>query len=62
MLGSQGTFRLKWELANEFGLLQHNYSCKNCRLDSWIFGHEKSPAAKFLDTLNPTTQKTKLSA
>lgn len=50
MLGGQGTFRLKWEIANEFGLLQDNYSCKSCGLDSWILGYEKSHTAKCLDT------------
>lgn len=37
MIGGQGTFILKWEIANKFGLLQDNYSCKNCWLDYWIF-------------------------
>lgn len=62
MLGSRGTFILKWELANEFGLLQDNYSLNIWGLDSWIFGYEKSHTVKFLDILNPTTQKTKLSS
>lgn len=62
MLEGPRTFRLNQEISNEFVLLQDNYSCKGCGLYSWIFGYEKSHTAKYLDILNPTTQKNKCNA